>query len=89
MEGSPRAEPKVVAGFVYLMKSGHHYKIGRTNSVGRRESELGIKIPVPPRTIHSIETDDPCGVESYWHIPSVARRCEGIQAPEAHCVNAV
>jgi len=38
------------------MKSGRHFKIGRTNSVGRRGSELAIKIPVPPKTIHTIET---------------------------------
>ena len=49
-------------GFVYLMKSGPHYKIGRTNSLERRNWKLGIKIPVPPRTIHYVETDDPVGV---------------------------
>jgi hypothetical protein len=60
-------EPRIATEFVYLMKSGPHYKIGRTNSLGRRGSELAIKIPVPPKTIHTIETDDPSGVESYWH----------------------
>jgi hypothetical protein len=68
---------KVGTGFVYLMKSGRHYKIGRTNSVGRREWELGIKIPVPPKTIHAIETDDPVGVEAYWHKRFDEKRGEG------------
>lgn len=68
---------KVSTGFVYLMKSGPHYKIGRTNSVGRRASELRIKIPVPPRTIHHIETDDPIGVEAYWHKRFEEKRGEG------------
>ncbi|HEV8341630.1 MAG TPA: GIY-YIG nuclease family protein [Candidatus Binatia bacterium] len=68
---------KVVTGFVYLMKSGRHYKIGRTNSVGSRERQLTIKIPVPPKTIHSIETDDPIGVETYWHSRFSAKRGEG------------
>lgn len=70
-------KPTVATAFVYLMKSGRHYKIGRTNSPGRRSWELGIKIPIPPQTIHSFETDDPVGVEAYWHKRFEAKRGEG------------
>lgn len=75
----PRREShlKIETGFGNLMKSGHHYKIGRTNSPGRREWELGIKMPIPPRTIHYIETDDPAGVEAYWHKRFAEKRGEG------------
>jgi Meiotically up-regulated gene 113 len=70
-------DSKPATGFVYLMKSGRHFKIGRTVSIGRRERELKIQIPVPPQTIHSIETDDPIGVEAYWHKRFQEKRGQG------------
>ena len=54
-------------GYVYLMKSGRYYKIGRSNAVGRRERELAIQLPERAKVVHSIKTDDPAGIESYWH----------------------
>ncbi len=68
---------KASTGFVYLMRSGRHYKIGRTKSVGSRERQLAIKIPISPTTIHVIETDDPVGVEAYWHSRFADKRGEG------------
>ena len=76
-EPSHSPKSRITTGFVYLMKSGPHYKIGRTNSLARRQWELGIKIPVPPRTIHYVETDDPVGVEAYLHRRFDAKRGEG------------
>jgi hypothetical protein len=60
---SPREE----FGFVYLLKSGRHYKIGRSNAAGRRERELDIQLPEKATNIHVIRTDDPVGIEAYWH----------------------
>jgi Meiotically up-regulated gene 113 len=54
-------------GYVYLMKSGRYYKIGKTNHVGRREREIMVQMPDPLKTVHSIVTDDPSGIEDYWH----------------------
>lgn len=54
-------------GYVYLMKSGRYYKIGRSNSAGRREYELAIQLPEKVITEHVIKTDDPAGIEAYWH----------------------
>lgn len=54
-------------GSVYLMKSGKFFKIGHTNSVGRRERELAIQLPDKLKVVHEIRTDDPVGIEDYWH----------------------
>jgi hypothetical protein len=62
-------EPKGEAdyGDVYLVKSGRYFKLGRSNHFGRRSYELGIQLPEEAKLIHKIRTDDPIGIEEYWH----------------------
>jgi hypothetical protein len=64
-------------GHVYLFRSGKHYKIGHSNSAGRREYELAIQLPEKLTAVHTISTDDPVGIEDYWHRRFAIKRLNG------------
>lgn len=76
-EAEDNEMPVEDGGFVYLIKSGRFYKIGRSNSAGRREYELAIQLPEKASTVHTIRTDDPIGIEQYWHNRFDSRRKNG------------
>jgi hypothetical protein len=78
-EAVETADASAAVGYVYLLKHGsrREYKIGRTNNPLRREGEIGIELPEKVRPIHVIKTDDPAGVENYWHRRFAGKRKEG------------
>lgn len=55
------------AGYVYLISYEKHFKIGRTKSITKRSRQVQIELPNETILIHAILTDDPVGVEAYWH----------------------
>lgn len=54
-------------GYVYLVEDGRRYKIGRTRSVEDRIPELSNQSSHRIDLVHKIATDDPPGIEKYWH----------------------
>lgn len=63
----PNALPVSTIGHVYMMRSGRRYKIGHTSSPTRRYREVRLDLPERTDLVHTIETDDPKGIEAYWH----------------------
>ncbi len=66
-----------VKGYVYFLRNEKFYKIGRSNDVARRRREVALLLPNELDEIHVIETDDPEGIEAYWHRRFAARRARG------------
>ncbi len=77
VSSSHKARSDSEDGFVYLLKSGRYYKIGRSISVGQRERQLSIQLPEKAGIVHHIRTDDPVGIEAYWHKRFEAKRKNG------------
>lgn len=74
---SRASRPPESCGAVYLLRVGKHYKVGRTKEFGQRKRQLDIQLPEPATTVHVVRTDDPAGIEAYWHARFAARRLNG------------
>ena len=72
----PAGNPSMV-GYVYLLKFRSDYKIGASADPDRRYGEVATQMPDTMTKVHIIKTDDPFGVENYWHRRFQAQRLKG------------
>lgn len=59
----------IVKGYVYMLRdgsSGRRVKIGKESVEGARQTAAATWLE-NPKAIHRVATDDPDGVERYWH----------------------
>ena len=63
-----------VTGYVYMLRSGRSYKIGKSSDPSRRYREVRLELPDETHQVHTIQTDDPTGIEAYWQRRFAAKR---------------
>ena len=76
---APDDEPELPrdSGAVYLLRWGQIFKIGCSRNPDHRTTVIARGMPRSTRLVHVIATDDPYGVEAYWHRRFADRRIGG------------
>ena len=79
---SSRMEGKIQAnseswGYVYLIESGGHYKIGKSNNYSKRFGHLKIQLPNKMTHICAYETENMNKMEFFYHHKFRLKRLNG------------
>jgi hypothetical protein len=72
----PAADGSADDGYVYLLQSGKHYRIARTDTLERAAFEAA-QAAEGAKPVHSIRTDDPAGIAGYWQQRFAPRKTRG------------
>jgi hypothetical protein len=75
-EAVPVADSTADDGYVYLLQSGKHFKLARTDTLERASFEAA-QAAEGAKPVHSIRTDDPAGIEAYWQLRFARRKTSG------------
>lgn len=74
----PRASSRLrTAGHIYVLRSPHGYKIGKTISLRDRVRLFAVKLPFMTTLVHSFESDDYTASERALHQHFAGKRLEG------------
>ncbi len=65
------------SGAVYLLRCGSRFKIGCSVAIKKRVRAIQNTLPEPAALVHAIKTDDPLGIERYWHRRFADKRLHG------------
>lgn len=64
-------------GYIYILRAGPYYKIGRAKSIDNRVKQITLQLPFPVELLHSIETPDYIAAEHTLHNQFAADRTNG------------
>lgn len=63
--------------YIYVLKSGDFYKIGRTAKLDERIKRLSIQLPFPVKLVMAYEVRDAVFEEDFWHTELEDKRVNG------------
>lgn len=64
-------------GYVYILRAGPYYKIGRARSIDTRVKQIALQLPFPIELLHTIESPDYIAAEHALHNLFAADRTNG------------
>jgi hypothetical protein len=70
-------QPDKPQGYVYLLRSGLYYKIGKAVDLKKRLNQIKLHLPFEVELVHAIEAFHPYEVEKHWHRHFADKRTNG------------